>query len=223
MAKGVKGLRQLSKPEAIEAVRMQIMQDLQISQARPPPALEVQQAEKVAGLGIETETEELRKLSMSDLYARIGLGTSKRIIGLECAFDKDGIESSWTFNDPRWAAKLPSSRLGQQHPRHHQLVGVVKMLPWVLRGEGGLLADDVGLGKTLQVTMVALERMNIVERHDKMKLYDDVFGEHCFSPCAHLCLSFWRWLKNSTTMSSCPADQWLSPFLRHLWTSGSAS
>lgn len=64
--------------------------------------------------------------------------------------DLSGVHDPWVDHDREWFA-LPHNG-DPLVPRWHQVIGVTKMLDNFFANKPTLLMDDVGLGKTLQVT-----------------------------------------------------------------------
>ena len=154
------------------AIQLEIYETLLTYRVSPPlPSTDPDQdgeGERLTEMfDMENETEELRRLSLDALWEKLGLHKSKQIVGLDRYHDINGEASSWTLNAVDWWKQLPAEQVRQQHPRHHQLVGLVKILTWMMEQKGGLVADAVGVGKTLQVIMAVLERANIIDRYMK--------------------------------------------------------
>lgn len=105
-------------------------------------------------------------MTMSELWDILGLGVNQRIIGMERFLHTPGLLTSWGLPDGvRWwhDPTIPDDKKRELHPRHHQLVGVIKCLQWILAGQGGLIADDVGVGKTGQIIMTVLMYFQLLQ------------------------------------------------------------
>lgn len=66
--------------------------------------------------------------------------------------DPDSIVDPWTPEGSKWLADLTHGN--DLRPRWHQLVGLLKMVNNFFDGLPILLMDGVGLGKTIQITML---------------------------------------------------------------------
>lgn len=98
--------------------------------------------------------EEFNSMSEDDLWTILGL-PEKRIPFFNASQDPYGNCDPWTEEGQNW---FTDTRNGEPLAlRWHQLVGLVKMLKNAFEGSPILLMDDVGLGKTIQVTaLIAL-------------------------------------------------------------------
>lgn len=175
------GLLRLATSSSVLAIQFQIAETLETYQAALPLSQENRRRQEsmLVSFDLAAETEELRCTPPPELWAMIGLGTTQRIVGIERYRDTlTGRESSsWTTNSVDWWKKIPSSEITEQSPRHHQIVGLVKILGWLMGKKGGLIADAVGVGKTLQVILGVVERMNILERYNVTQVYPESLSE----------------------------------------------
>ncbi|KIP01486.1 hypothetical protein PHLGIDRAFT_45582, partial [Phlebiopsis gigantea 11061_1 CR5-6] len=100
------------------------------------------------------------------LWEALGLGETKRIVGMAKYRDPELEYTSWntTEGEPWWEdSAIPESRKVPLEPNYHQLVGVIKCLGWMTTKRGGLIADEVGVGKTGQVIMSLLMYFQLLQ------------------------------------------------------------
>jgi hypothetical protein len=91
--------------------------------------------------------EEFHDLSMDDLWALLGLA-EKAVPFFNATQDPFSNNDPWTKEGHQWLKENGKDL----ELRWHQLVGVVKMLYNAFAGRPVLLMDEVGLGKTIQLT-----------------------------------------------------------------------
>jgi hypothetical protein len=118
--------------------------------------------------------EEFTKMSMGELWIAIGVPK-----GLLPYFNKEqdplGIHDPWDTEDRAWFRN--KLNLEPFQPRWHQLVGIYKMLQRAFMGLPILLMDEVGLGKTLQVTAVFAVLSYYRDFYSKNKSFPGTFGQ----------------------------------------------
>ena len=89
------------------------------------------------------------------------------IYGMAACRDPLGLATSWGRADgkPWWTdPTIPERRKVPLTLSHHQLVGLRKSLQWLTNGEGGLIADEVGVGKTAQVITLVQYREQLLHQ-----------------------------------------------------------
>lgn len=77
---------------------------------------------------------------------------------------KSASTSTETEDRPSWwqSDDIPEDRKTPLVLSHHQVVGIIKATEWISKGEGGLIADAVGVGKTGQVIGAMQLRWNML-------------------------------------------------------------
>jgi hypothetical protein len=118
--------------------------------------------------------EDYRNKTMDNLWAILGF-QNKRIPCLSLIQDPDGIHDPWNEEDQVWF-RDPANTV-PFNPRWHQLVSIVKLLECAFRGLPVFLMDDVGLGKTLQVTSLIATLAYYCEYHKEHSCFPGAFGE----------------------------------------------
>lgn len=142
---------------------------------------------------LEDELKPWNTMPTADLWKLMGPtrehqvnGTSVTTLpGMTPCYDDDDEMTSWGRTDgtPWWLdPAIPDKRKIPATLNHHQLVGVHKAIRWVAEGKGGLIADEVGVGKTAQVIATIQLREQLLYMKKKGYSYPAGLGEcHSFS------------------------------------------
>ena len=128
--------------------------------------------------------EEFQKMSRDDLWNVLGLlkGSLPFFNMLE---DPSGINDPWTPEGREW---FQDGRNGQAiEIRWHQLIGVLKMLLNAFADKPSLNMDDIGLGKTIQVTMFIVILAYYWDYYTSHGSFPGIFSEY-FPPFVTLSL-----------------------------------
>jgi hypothetical protein len=123
--------------------------------------------------------EEFQKMSRDDLWNALGLpkGSLPFFNALE---DPSGINDPWTPEGREWFQVGGNGKALEI--RWHQLVGVLKMLQNAFAGKPSLNMDDVGLGKTIQVTTFIAILAYYRDYYASHGSFPGIFGESFFPP-----------------------------------------
>lgn len=118
------------------------------------------------GWDLDKELEPWQGKSMDELWTVLGLRETKHIVGMAKYRDPELEYNSWkTTQFTHWwdDPAIPAERKSPLEPNYHQLVGVIKCVQWLTSGRGGLIADEVGVGKTGQVIMSLLMYFQLLQ------------------------------------------------------------
>jgi len=118
--------------------------------------------------------EEFDKTSTGELWKAIGL-PNETLPYFNTRQDPLGMHDPWETDDRPWFRNELNTEPFQ--PRWHQLVGILKMLQRAFVGLPILLMDEVGLGKTLQVTAVFAVLSYYRDFYSKNKCFPGAFGK----------------------------------------------
>jgi hypothetical protein len=110
----------------------------------------------------------------SDVQILTALGVKTTIPFLMAVQDPNGLHDPW--KEPDWF-EIPDNVI-PFIPRWHQLVGILKGVKNAMTGIPLLQADDVGLGKTLQIAGVISTLAYYREHHDLKKAFPGSFGNY---------------------------------------------
>jgi len=127
----------------------------------------------------EEGTEHLNTKSLDELWAMLGLAETKAIPGFNDRIDTDGVRNPWDPEDKAW---FKDKKNGMNfRPRWHQTAGIVMLTEMFFAIDiNGLLADEVGLGKTHQVTGHICVIRYFREYYAVHKKFPGAFGEDVF-------------------------------------------
>ena len=133
-------------------------------------------------------TEELWKLIGPTQVHKIGGEDVQTIVGMAPCHDTHQRATSWGRADGKHWWEDPDIDAARKSPvrlNHHQLVGVLKAINWLGAGKGGLLADEVGVGKTAQVIATIQLRELLIYMQQNNRAYPPGLGKW-FSLCIRL-------------------------------------
>lgn len=186
-------LLNLSNKEAIFELRLQLMKVFEaegMSDEQDEARDRLYTDFLLANWDLDQELHPYQDFTKAQLWEALGLKNTQRIPGLSPYYD-DGCEyNSWATyrsaegtNIPWWQDPALKDRVKDLQPRAHQLVGVIKMLKWMVNKEGGLIADEVGVGKTPQTIIALVMRMAIIDAQKAGKFHHhDAMGKCLLLP-----------------------------------------
>jgi hypothetical protein len=123
--------------------------------------------------------EDYQEKSVGDLWVILGF-QDQHMPFVSRVQDPNSNHDPWDERDREWF-KDPSNTVPFS-PRWHQLVGVVKMLENAFKGLPVLLMDEVGLGKTLQITCLFAVLAYYREYHKLHTRFPGAFGITALPP-----------------------------------------
>lgn len=146
-------MKKLAHEDKVKELESLITFQLAKLEAEDDPDQEVERPciERPPVLEWSSGVEALDKLSEDELWERLGLAKQKHIPFFNVKLDPDGCLTPWD-NTAEAKAFFESDRALPLTLRHHQLVGIFRLLELGFDGQPVLLMDEVGLGKTIQVT-----------------------------------------------------------------------
>lgn len=126
---------------------------------------------------LDEELMPWQKLAPEELMS--ALGVDSHLEGMAHFRDPDLEVTAWNSKEHPWYKGL--KRRTPLVPRHHQLVGVHKALSWIVGDTGGgLIADEVGVGKTgLMLTTIATH-IRLIKQEESNNAYPPRLGKHQF-------------------------------------------
>lgn len=130
---------------------------------------------------LDAELQTWQKMPPEELWQIInGDPNDHHLHGLAEYRDSNLELSSWSWlrdgREPWWDI-IPDHRRVPLQPRHHQLVGLLKIMSWICKGQGGMIADEVGVGKTGQLLMSIALRNRLIKQYQQSGKYPPQFGE----------------------------------------------
>ena len=141
---------------------------------------------------LDKEVEPWNSIPTADLRLSLGplkkhvLPNGKRhetLLGMSACRDPLGLATSWGRADkkPWWTdPSIPDRRKVPLTLSHHQLVGVRKCLHWLAHGQSGLIADEVGVGKTAQIMTLINFREQLLYIQKRELPFPPALGESAF-------------------------------------------
>ncbi|KAG1737029.1 P-loop containing nucleoside triphosphate hydrolase protein [Suillus lakei] len=147
--------------------------------------------------------EEFKDMSEDDLWTLLGI-PEQRLPFFNALQDPYGNHDPWTDEGEEWL-KDSGERLAL---RWHQLVGVAKMVQNAFAGVPILLMDEVGLGKTIQITaLIAV-----------LAFYREYYMTHRRFP-GKIGKSFFQWRSDAPNIPDLPVILVIPANLIHQFTS----
>ena len=162
-------------------VEMEIQRVLQLSPV-PDTFTEAETETTLEEFNMEADLERYKTTTTEQLLAEIvGTVNVQVIPGMNEWEDRSGAWTPWD-QDPEALSFFQSTSPHKQPIQlsWHQLVGVHKILGHMLKQESILLADAVGVGKTLQAITVIVTRMWFINFFTLHKHYPGPFREYSF-------------------------------------------
>ena len=128
---------------------------------------------------IEADLAVYKTMSLQQLLDEIvGKPGVRKIPGMNEWEDRTGAFTPWDENpEAKSFFASPSPHKKRIQLSWHQAVGVHKLLRHMLKNEGILLADAVGVGKTLQAIALVIARSWFIKFHALHHRYPGSFGK----------------------------------------------
>ncbi|EGO30104.1 hypothetical protein SERLADRAFT_344915 [Serpula lacrymans var. lacrymans S7.9] len=129
--------------------------------------------------------EEFVDKTKDNLWRILGLEQLRTLPHFQTKTDPTTTVKPWSNEGQKWLDKNQAAVA--LTPKWHQLVGIVRIIDKMLKGEPVLLMDEVGVGKTMQaigVVACAAYFCNFYDIHGK---FPGIFGQYkCASTGANL-------------------------------------
>jgi hypothetical protein len=122
----------------------------------------------------EEGVEDLSVMSSDQLQATMGLD-NKHVPYFNKIYDRTGLHNPWEHKE--WFEQHKETEdVDVLNPRWHQQVGILKIIQQAFNQKSTLLMDDVGLGKTMQITGVIAMLAYFRDYFSHHKKYPGGFG-----------------------------------------------
>ncbi|EGO04148.1 hypothetical protein SERLA73DRAFT_67867 [Serpula lacrymans var. lacrymans S7.3] len=167
---------------ALERAIHEFMKHFMDLETQDLPALDFESGTSVAW---KEGVEEFADKTEDNLWWMLGLEQSHTLPHFQTKTDPTTTVKPWSNEGQKWLDKNQAAVA--LTPKWHQLVGIVKMMDKMLKGEPVLLIDEVSVGKMMQaigVVACAAYFRNFYDTHGK---FPGIFGQYkCASTGANL-------------------------------------